>query len=137
MGCDIHAMIEAKHRYRNQPEDEGYWVSCGRLKITRNYDLFGMLANVRNYGNWPFISNPRFAREDINECEDWYYICSEDFKALSNMWDTDAHSHSYVTMDELRLIRVADVDLADRVNQIVTAHGYSPEEARLVFFFDN
>jgi hypothetical protein len=62
MGCDIHAMVEAKHRYHNQSGDEGHFVSCGRIKINRNYDLFGILANVRNYGNWPFISSPRSTR---------------------------------------------------------------------------
>jgi hypothetical protein len=53
------------------------------------------------------------------------------------MWSTDAHSHSYVTVQELRLIEVADIGLVDRVTKVVTAHGYNPDEARLIFFFDN
>lgn len=135
MGCDIHAMIEAKHRYNWNLDSEGHWASCGRIKIDRNYDLFARLADVRNYIGVKPISKPRFEDPDIiNECEDWYSVCSEDFYCLSKHWAVDAHSHSWVSLRELDS---ADPELALKARNIVTIHGYNPEEARLIFFFDN
>jgi hypothetical protein len=131
MGCDIHAMVESRYHYSH---GSSFWISCGRLKIDRNYDLFSVLANIRNYNNLPFISNPRLDSNEVNEAEDWYEICSEDFQALSQKWDCDGHSHSYVTLDELRIV---DQELADKMFDVVNAHGYKPEESRLIFFFDN
>lgn len=47
MGCDIHLMVEVKDRKTNQWTE--YDVADGAIKfIGRNYNLFGILANVRN-----------------------------------------------------------------------------------------
>lgn len=67
----------------------------------RNYDLFGMLANVRNgrgfagvYTGEGFkpVTDPKGLPEDTN-----YNI-----KDKSDMWGLDGHSHSYLTVKELK-----------------------------------
>jgi hypothetical protein len=135
MGCDIHAMIEAKYRYK-YATDMWSWQSCGRIHISRNYELFATIANVRNDGSYTAISEPRLDYSkltDVNHDHDDEY-CSEDFYLWAKDYGQDGHSHSWVTLDELQ---TADPDLAARCRLIVLAHGLSTEDARLVFFFDN
>ena len=103
MGCDIHFFVETK-------QNDGTWKSAdtwvsddwdpGRMKIPydehfyqdRNYNLFAILANVRNYSDFNPISEPRGLPEDA----------SPDVKAQSDVWDMDGHSHSYLTVTELK-----------------------------------
>lgn len=131
MGCDIHAMIEAKRRYAYG--NMWSWHGCGRLYLSRDYRLFAKLAGVRNYDTVKPIAPPRldavnFAAEFDDE------TTSQDFWLWARDYGVDGHSHTFVSLDELR---TADADLAARCRLIVMAHGFKPEEARLVFFFDN
>lgn len=57
----------------------------------RNYDLFAMLADVRNYGAIEPIDDARGLPEDV--C-DW-------LREESDSWGIDAHSHTYFTLREL------------------------------------
>jgi hypothetical protein len=130
MGCDIHAMIEAKYRYRRLA-DCWSWQGCGEIHISRNYRLFAKIAGVRNYDNIAPIAEPRFSDITSETCDE---TCSETFKRWSLDYGADGHSHSWVSLDELQ---VADVDLAARCRLIVMAHGLDASDARLTFFFDN
>src|SRR5690606_18963706 len=142
MGCDIHAMIEARH----EPKDGwgGDWHCCGSLKIVRNYELFALLGGARNYGNSVTpIGKDRFTEDQLVECdEDYWDVCSEPFCVRFKKWGEDGHSHSWVTLDELRQAACESIDvpeLSEKADAIVRAHGFDPvgENARLVFFFDN
>lgn len=90
MGCDIHAMIEKKTRYCEGGSD--WWVNAGNPDIDRNYSIFSVLANVRNYNNMPFISKPKGKPED----------CCGEFSAWLEDWNGDAHSVSWLTLKELK-----------------------------------
>lgn len=108
MGCDIHLYVEKKV--------DGVWVSAdewksdedGRMIVPyekefyndRNYDLFAILANVRNgrgfagcYTGEGFnpIADPRGIPDDVCEAVKFEY----------DAWDGDGHSHSYFTVKEL------------------------------------
>lgn len=132
MGCDIHAMVEAKFHYRHAT-DCWSWQSCGRVHIGRNYELFAKLADVRNYDGVEPIAPPRLNNLiDNDEHDD--ERASEDFWLLARSWGSGGHSHSWVTLDELQ---TADPDLAARCRLIVLAHGLDVKSARLTFFFDN
>ena len=104
MGCDIHLCVEVKYG------NDDFWTNADYRKINpyreyenepylikvpfcedRNYTLFATLANVRNYGNTPYISEPRGLPDDVT---DNTYIESE-------RWGEDGHSHSYFTLKEL------------------------------------
>lgn len=107
MGCDIHIHVE----YKRDINGETKWI-CGDYFTKnpyygvwddepeyalvdfcryRNYDRFATLANVRNYGNTPYIDDPRGLPEDV----------TRDVYKASERWGEDGHSHSYFTLKEL------------------------------------
>lgn len=131
MGCDIHAMVEAKFYY--PATDFWSWQSCGRVHIPRNYGLFAKLADVRNAGTIEPIAPPRLDGLLANDEHENEQV-SEDFWLLAHSWEDDGHSHSWVTLDELK---TADPNLAARCRFIVLAHGLEVEDGRLAFFFDS
>ena len=117
MGCDIHIHVEYKKQIyigrdkNNEPQYEEKWL-CGdsfylnphfgkfknEEKYTRidfcgdrNYSRFATLANVRNYGDTPYIDNPRGLPEDV----------TYEVKKECDEWDIDGHSHSFFTLKEL------------------------------------
>jgi hypothetical protein len=66
MGCDIHLYIEYKNK---KVEFDGYkdnWHDFGKcINPGRNYALFALMADVRNYdGQLPVIVNPRGMPDD-------------------------------------------------------------------------
>lgn len=107
MGCDIHMYVERK--IRNQWYSADYFVPSVSYKPDqwgivpktkyqhvelyggRNYALFATLANVRNYGNTAYISEPKGLPDDITDFvkEEW------------ETWKFDGHSRSYLTLQEL------------------------------------
>lgn len=88
MGCDIHAIIEKRGRYT--------WINKGDPDIGRNYELFAVLANVRNEDGIPCIAEPRGAPRD----------CSSAFRGWLASWEGDAHSASWVTLAEMKAYNV-------------------------------
>lgn len=112
MGCDIHLYVEkcvdgkwvtADTWKPSEYEDEGdrLHVAYGdHFYDGRNYDLFAILANVRNgYGfagiptgaGFVPIAMPRGIPDDA---------CKE-YKDTAESWDSDGHSHSWLTVAEL------------------------------------
>lgn len=116
MGCDIHTHVEYRANACVGIDENGNaifrlrWL-CGdyfktawyyrdsnkrRLAVVeicgeRNYDRFATLANVRNYGGTPYISEPRGLPEDVTK------LVNEDYESQFG----DAHSPSYYTLKEL------------------------------------
>lgn len=113
MGCDIHLYAEIK-------DDQGDWQPLDNWKVKeagtddeyidvdykeafykgRNYDLFAILADVRNgYGfagvdtgdEYRPIAMPKGLPSDT---------CAM-IKQASDRWNGDGHSHSYFTVNEL------------------------------------
>lgn len=124
MGCDIHMRAEVKISTPNNPKPT--WKAVGRVfrsqyyrpkEVTveggyneiltnepydgRNYDLFAILADVRNGrgfagcdtgdGFKPIV-DPRGVPEDASEV----------YKKMVEEWGIDGHSHSWVTLDEIK-----------------------------------
>lgn len=107
MGCDIHMHVE----YKRTVNDQSRWVCGDYFKVNpyfgefpnenpfslvsfcdgRNYSRFATLANVRNYGNTPYIDEPRGLPADV----------TKEVKADADDWGDDGHSHSYFTLKEL------------------------------------
>lgn len=101
MGCDIHLFTERK-RNINKTEK---WVNIDNFKINlysgnyeleecyqgRNYTLFSILADVRNYSDNKIISEPKGFPSDSSD------IVRNKFEE----WEGDGHSHSYLTMKEI------------------------------------
>lgn len=95
MGCDIHFYVEVK-------QDDGTWFPCdGDFYDGRNYDLFAILADVRNGvgfagiktgDGFNVIAEPRGLPDDV----------SNDILQESEDWGCDGHSHSWLTVAELK-----------------------------------
>lgn len=102
MGCDIHTNVEVRQAdgsWKNYHE----WSDSspkGEFMDNRNYDLFAILADVRNgrgfagvvtgAGFVP-IDDPRGVPPDA----------SPEYEAWVAQWDGDGHSHSYFTVAEM------------------------------------
>lgn len=119
MGCDIHIHIEYKRNKftgydaNKEPQFEKVWTCGDYFKVNpyytegnddgepplslvgfcdnRNYARFAVLADVRNYGNTPYIDEPRGLPDDV----------TAEVEKDSNRWGEDGHSHSYFTLKEL------------------------------------
>jgi len=83
MGCDIHSHIEVKIK--------GKWHYYDEVNISRNYRLFSRMADIRNEENIIPLSTPKGLPKDITFMT----------KLKSDYWDTDGHSHSWLSSKEL------------------------------------
>lgn len=99
MGCDIHAVLEAKLPYdidsEEKPETFLHWHNIGDPGIGRNYEVFAVLGNVRNEEGIPFIGEGRFGDDDDVDS-------SDEFRSYLRQWKGDAHSASWVTLKEMK-----------------------------------
>ncbi|MBH9645074.1 hypothetical protein [Burkholderia vietnamiensis] len=85
----------------NFSRNEDGWIDGGmKIYDGRNYDLFAMLADVRNGRGFAGcktgegfnpIAEPKGIPDDA----------SDEFKAIAEQWGCDGHSHSYLTLREL------------------------------------
>lgn len=106
MGCDIHTYREKFVDGRWQTADpwepydygedeKGQEIPHERRAYTgRNYNLFGLLAGVRNRDD-PFAITPRGMPWDV----------SPEVKMACEQWDSDGHSHTYLYIHELTSLR--------------------------------
>jgi hypothetical protein len=167
MGCDIHFYVErwtSSNDYlgprdlkddRDQKINEllddvpvSYrWVSVDNWQIEdgewqidwndeyyggRNYYLFSILADVRNDGGVEPICYPKGIPDDAS-CG-YLYKCDQ--------WDSDAHSHSYFTLDELLNVDWSEYE-SDYIDEFMETIekmkkiDEDPINVRCCFFFDN
>ena len=84
MGCDIHAYLEKKN-------SDGTYSYVKDVFESREYNLFAFLAGVRNYIRIKPINDARGLPTDLSE-----YVKDE-----YENWKYDAHSVSWIDVDEL------------------------------------
>jgi hypothetical protein len=115
MGCDIHLYVEKRDangtwkaidNFKREEPDEG--EETGRLHVEyreqfyngRNYNLFAILADVRNGRGFAGIKTG----EGFNPIADPRGVpddASPEYKEIVEQWDCDGHSHSYHTLRQL------------------------------------
>ena len=167
MGCDIHLYVEkwtSSNNYdgpKDLSEDREQklsevledvptkfrWVSADKWELEdgnwhvpynleyyggRNYYLFGILADVRNGSGVEPINYPKGIPDDASA--GYLYIC--------NLWDSDAHSHSYFTLEELLNVHWSEYDseyIEDFMETLekMKEIDNDPLNVRCCFFFDN
>lgn len=102
MGCDIHTYVEkkegnhwnalkGKNRFFGKWEDEEEFTISNWIYDGRNYELFALLAGVRNTYKVTPISKPKGVPNDLSNS------IMKDYEE----WGVDAHSASYYTFEEL------------------------------------
>ncbi len=131
MGCDIHVFIEVKIADK--------WHFYASPSINRNYDLFALLAGVRNYNKVQPIYEPRGFPTDA----DMMTVLHR------RHYGDDGHTESWVSVEEFQqaLKEVGNTpslgylfgNFWDRTdedpNPAYAEFGIT--DARVVFFFDN
>lgn len=83
MGCDIHLHVEVKVK--------GKWEHYSHPRIQRSYEVFGIMAGVRDDSVTP-ISEPKGLPEDLSLVTKIDYQYDE----------PDAHSESWLDRNEIR-----------------------------------
>lgn len=107
MGCDIHLFIEKKTEagwehcsapptwnhweMRHEERREGEWEFNGNWYSGRNYEMFALLAGVRNSHDQKPIAEPRGMPRNASLA----------VRRESKEWGSDGHSHSHLTLAEL------------------------------------
>jgi hypothetical protein len=155
MGCDIHMYAEENYSeerwivveepifadpYYSPDREICRWNTpyTSQPYRGRNYDLFALLAGVRNYNKIRPISEPKGLPEDVSRI----------IKAYSDDWDVDGHSHSWLTLAELQAWDWASQNRmetwAEAVGSFFTETmpalaklAKDPTNIRIVFWFDN
>jgi hypothetical protein len=167
MGADIHFYVEkwtSSNNYegpRDLSEDRDQklnevledvpskfrWVSADKWELEdgnwhvpynleyynrRNYYIFSILADVRNGSGIEPINYPKGIPDDAST--GYLYNCDQ--------WDSDAHSHSYFTLEELLNVDWSEYD-SDRIGGFMETLermkeiDKDPLNVRCCFFFDN
>lgn len=127
MGTTIHNMTEVR-------QADGTWEAViddpdkgprSVPDIYRDYDLFAVIADVRNDGYRVPISGPRGVPKDVS-C-DWA-------KAVVTQVPGHWHDHSWVTLAELEAYDWGEDGPPDILEELRTRGG--PDDVRMVFAFD-
>lgn len=147
MGCDIHTFREVRHAGQWHSVDRwsnpGGWpldsaAVANPLDDGRGYAFFGALARgVRSY-QFDYSCDAKGLPEDV----------SERVGRSATWWDADAHTHSWLTLAELKVLQArvpegCDVGLGIRArltSWIEDLGGFeapSDGDVRVVFWFDN
>ena len=99
---------------------------------SRNYYLFSILADVRNGSGVQPINYPKGIPDDAST--GYLYKCEQ--------WDSDSHSHSYFTLDELLNVDWSEYE-SEYISDFMEALekmkkiDSDPLNVRCCFFFDN
>lgn len=91
MGCDIHIWAERKTTAGYEAIDGVKFAEGLQPFDWRSYAMYGFLAGVRNYSAVPPIAEPRGVPADASD------EVLDDFEG----WDVDAHSSSWLSVEEL------------------------------------
>lgn len=137
MGCDIHTHFEIKV--------DGEWLHYSQANIRRNYRLFEKMAGVRGESK-NAISLPRGLPNNLSKIT----------QLEVDYWDTDAHSHSWLSTDEIKEIHKFHEELYEEGWKIdmeqwgyLYGNGWNDfhefrdsypewvEDIRMVFWFDS
>lgn len=91
MGCDIHSYAERKAGDKYETVESTLFTYYDEPFGWRAYGMFAFLAGVQNYSGIPPISEPRGIPADA----------STKVAAAYDDWSADAHSASWLSVDEL------------------------------------
>lgn len=112
MGCDIHATVERKKSWRTD-DGEVYmsrWLDAGDPDIGRNYEMFAVLAGVRNSYEVDPVAEPKgmpgwkgWHEHDSGGWGQWgedapHYAYQSYFEG----WRHDEHSASWLSLAEMK-----------------------------------
>jgi len=108
MGCDIHLYVEVRQADGSWKSVDQWVTEDGYFHVPyekqfyngRNYDLFAILANVRNGVGFAGVKTGA-GFNPISEPKGLPADVSTEVKQCSENWGADGHSHSWHTVSDL------------------------------------
>lgn len=85
MGCDIHMHVEVKLKGSDE------WQHLNNPYVGRYYNLFALMAGVRNDGSITPLAEPRGLPSDMSAVTKWD----------AENWEDDMHSASWLDRKEI------------------------------------
>jgi hypothetical protein len=153
MGCDIHILTEKQlpngtwesldnSEVQDEGTDDEYFDVTHRISTDRNYALFGLMsAGVRCEFDFSFVSKDKFPDDASQLAKDY-----------NEQWDCDGHSHSWLTLNEIKH-KLVEIGLADSevpqhaIDELIEIkndlegirleNDLSDDQVRILFLFDN
>lgn len=119
MGCDIHGYLEIKA--------ESGWHPLKPIPRDRSYDSFGVLFGVRNYVGAIPIAPERGLPNDI----------SRKVKKESDEWDSDGHSHTWLSVADVKNYDWEQKSIDGRVSTIDKMTGAEVGKASYTYLQDD
>jgi hypothetical protein len=137
MGTDAHVFLEVMI--------DGKWHCHSIPDTSRNYTLFAIMADVRNYDKLDVIVQPKGLPEDLSTVVQKY----------ANYWNDSSHSHSWFDYAEIQILyeqchkhgiySIFDIEyewlgylFGNRWNSIESAQMFNGiQDVRMVFWFDS
>lgn len=119
MGCDIHAHVEVKIG--------DVWHHYNAPHVTRDYQLFAKMGNVRNHNGIEPLSDCRGIPQDISPIT----------RIAMERWSSDAHSATHLAANEIEALgewyrnRPEVLQLQGHFHGLEGVFGYSIEGAPL------
>jgi hypothetical protein len=144
MGCDIHAIVQRRigDRWETVTPPPEMLDPYGDLPFEfRNYELFAVLAGVRNYDNVTPIAEPRGLPDDAGVEQGtfgWPSGATSSRVELDGKW-LGEHSFSWLTAAELSAYDWSGVQYVDPDDWLpwLLSLAEDPGDVRLVFGFDS
>lgn len=151
MGCNIHFGVQIRVF---SVEDGSEFVTVCRGFEYSDYDLFALLAGVRNYHNVTPLSQPRGLPKDLGLCKlegegNISLVADEEHryhpKKTYNNWHSSAaiwmgvHSHTWFTLNEFDNFKCENELFMDFLNEIrnyCKTYCIATTEIRFVIGFD-
>ena len=155
MGCDIHLAVEVRRDGKWEralptggardpsfvelavEKGDGWYAKRSAVEFyhNRNYYVFAVLADVRNYEDFRPISQPRGLPEDVSDA---VRHLANDTDDDGDIWLGD-HSFSWLTLTELQAYPWDTESAGDFVERFIPelAKIGAPEDVRIVFGFDS
>ncbi len=137
LGCDIHIKTEVLNCMNEWVDGDvyNYKEEIVPILYDRNYELFAILANVRNYENCKYISEPKGLPDDATAST----LESYEF------WSHCLHSTSFLTLQELIDFDIKQFKTCSVLSELITKLKYRASDfyirdynnIRIVFWFDN
>lgn len=137
MGCDIHEHVEYKSA------ESSNWQHFCQPHIWRNYDLFALLAGVRNYDEIVPVAEPRGIPKDSSFDTVMEYTggMGHNWREIEWVMDYDWHTPSWLTLTELKqvrqLLKRRSVELDGVIGMMEGLSNGGEVETRFIFWFDN
>jgi len=111
MGADIHGFLEVKKKSE--------WKCKGEIPRNRCYDMFGILADVRNFVNAIPISKPKGTPKNVTK---------ETEEGLEQ-WFMDGHSYSWLNWNEIEKYNWEQIFHDGRISTIERETGREIDKA--------